>query len=293
MYIRFNGFQAGGWGELHVVDVPSPEDDIITSRSDVLGGDGQVAGSDYLRKTVWNITLLVNTRSYEAGSAAVRRVKNAWQDPEIRQSSTLAPLEYSRDGIEWYRVYGRPVNYGGPPQGTRLEQGIAHIELQFEQLDPLHYTSVEESLHLPVARGVSGGLRVPVAFPIRFARSGGEAGQWAENSGERPAPVQLRFNGPMSDAEVTLQGHWTFKMRGSLAWDEYLVVDPNPTEPTAYVYSTTGAGRRGAFTMIGMGSRLSDLFIPPGQHSFSFRAIDPTYTASVTASWSHTYSSMQ
>src|SRR5699024_9160888 len=134
MFIRFKGLHAGGGGPLHVVDMPAPEDDIEVSRTDILGGDGQAAGPDYLRKAVWNITLLVNTHTYEDGMEMVRKVRNAWLDPKVRLSDGVTPLDYSKDGVNWYRVCGRPTTYGGPPQGTQLDQGFAHIELQFEQL---------------------------------------------------------------------------------------------------------------------------------------------------------------
>jgi hypothetical protein len=162
-----------------------------------------------------------------------------------------------------------------------------------DYMDPWAYSTELGEVTIPVAREASGGLQAPVRVPVRVARSGGAVDRWGTNQGENPAPVTLRFNGPVTDPVVELQGHWTFRVRGSLAWDEYLVIDPDLTNPTATIYSTTSNASRSAFTMIATSSRLTDLVLPPGQHSFTFRAIDPTFMASMTASWPNTYASMQ
>lgn len=292
MHIRFNGFEAGGWdAPLQVIDMPSPEDDLSEDRTDILGRDGQVAGPDYLRKSTWNITILVNTYTYDDGMAAVRQVRNAWLDKSVRHSRALAPLSYSKDGVTWYTVYGRPTKYGGPPQGTELDQGIAHIELQFDQLDELHYSIAREEVTIDVAPEVSGGLTAPVTFPIHMSPSAGVSSRYGHNDGDMDSAATIRVNGPATDPVITLEGGWRFALDGTLAWDEYLVADAHAK--TARIYSTTRTGSRSAFTWIRKGSRLSTLTVPPGQQAFSFEAIDPTSTASMTISWPHTYQSMQ
>src|SRR5690606_8861981 len=153
MYIKFNGFQAGGWGPLGIVDMPSPDDDLQTDRTDVLGRDGQVAGPDYLRKAIWNMTLLVNTYSYGEAVALVCQVRDAWWDAKYRQTSTVAPLRYSRDVVTWYRAYGRPLKFSRRVQGTRVVQGGAHIELLFGQLNPLHYGEARSATRINAYAG--------------------------------------------------------------------------------------------------------------------------------------------
>ena len=292
MHIRFNGFEAGGWdAALQVVDMPSPEDDLIEERLDILGRDGQDAGPDYLRKSTWNFTILVNTFSYEDGKAAVQQVRNAWLDPEVRHSRALAPLYYSDNGTDWYVMYGRPTKYGGPPQGTELNHGIAHIELQFDQLRAQHYSVSREEVTINVAPEVSGGLIVPVTFPIHMAPAAGTSSRFGVNEGSVASPAVIQFNGPAKDPVATLEGGWRFGVNGTLAWDEYLVADARAK--TVSIHSTTSSRTRSAFSWIRKGSRLSALMIPPGQQAFSFEAIDPTFTASMTISWPHTYQSMQ
>ena len=159
-----------------------------------------------------------------------------------------------------------------------------------DYMDPWAYSVETEEVRLEVAPGASGGLTVPVHIPIRFSRSAQTTDRFGANTGDNPSPVTLRFNGPVTDPEIELIGHWKFSVRGSLAWDEYLEVDP--LNSTAYVYSTTGRSRRTAYNMISVGSRFTDLVMPPGTHPFAFRALDETYTATVTATWPHTFAGM-
>lgn len=162
--------------------------------------------------------------------------------------------------------------------------------LTVQYMDPWAYSDDEDSVTLTVAPGASGGLTVPIEFPVAFARSGTTRDRHATNIGNKPAPVSLRFDGPMTDPEVAIPGLWTFKLSGTLEWDEYIIVDSK--QRTINIYRTTGAGVRSAYTWIKKRSRFTDLIIPPGRHSMTFRAIDDTYTASMTASWPHTYQSM-
>lgn len=294
MYIRFNGIEAGGSGELRVVDLPAPEDEIDTSRTNILGGDGQVAGADYLRGSMWNITLLVNTYSYQDGRRVVNAVRDAWLDPDVRLSTSTSPLEYSKNGLDWFKVYGRPVNFGGPPEGTRLDQGVAHIELQFEQLETLHYSVESEQVAVNAARGASGGIRIHdygLRAPLTVGRTGGVRNERAENTGNREAFTTIRFNGPGRQPSLRLGDLWTLQINGSLEWDEYLVIDSRTRD--VRLHRTTGHSVRPAFNMIGGGSRLSTLTIPPGSHALVFQIIDDSQMASVDVEWSHTFSSMQ
>lgn len=131
---------------------------------------------------------------------------------------------------------------------------------------------------------------VGLCAPLTAARTGGMRDRHATNEGEKPAPVTLQFNGPVTNPEVQIPGLWTFALDGTLQWDEYIVVDSK--NRTISIYSTTSNATRTAYAWIRKGSRFSDLVIPPGRHPMTFRAVDDTYTASMSASWPHTYQAM-
>ena len=292
LWIRYAGLEAGGHhGDVTITDFSGISNDLRLDRTDRLGRHGQMAGKDYITKRVWTMTLTTLVDDENGAVALASKWEDAVLNDDVMLSTELAMLEYSRDRHTWYRVYGRPSDYAGPDLGDYTREGAGNIVLQFEQLDPWHYSEHSELVSIPVAREASGGLQAPVRVPVRVARSGGAVDRWGTNEGENPAPVTLRFDGPVTDPVVELQGHWSFRVRGSLAWDEYLVIDPQET--TATIYSTTSSASRSAYSMIRTGSRFTDLVLPPGQHAFTFRAIDPTFTASMTATWPHTYASMQ
>lgn len=294
LWIRYAGLEAGGHdGDVAITEFSGISNDLRLDRTDRLGRDGQMAGPDYVNKRVWNITMHTLADDENGAVALAQQWERALLDPVVMRSTKLMTLEYSRNRESWYQIRGRVADYAGPDLGDYTREGAGQIDLQFEQLDPLHYSEFDERVSLLVAPGASGGLRVPVRFPVRFARSGGVRDRWATNNGENPAPVMLRFDGPMTDPVVELQGFWRFALSGTLAYDEYLIVDTRRTPASINIYSTTRPGHRAAFSWIRDGSRFSDLVIPPGQHAFSFQAVDDTYTASMTASWPHTFSSMQ
>lgn len=159
-----------------------------------------------------------------------------------------------------------------------------------DYVDPWAYSNHTEQVTLEVAPAATGGVTFPLRFPVRFNRSALTTDRLGTNNGSNPAPVSLRFNGPVTDPEIELVGLWRFAVRGTLQWDEYLVIDP--MDSTATVYSTTGRNPRSAYNMMSVGSRFTDLEMPPGTHPFVFRALDDTYTATVEATWPHTYSGM-
>src|SRR5690625_2613034 len=293
MHIRFDGFEIGCDHDddvfIRTYEVGETAiDDHDTPR---VGRDGVMPGSDYLRSAQWLLELGAHDQGGTAGVLAkfgeLERRWKAWAN----RSNGNVPLEYStgHDGV-WHRIYGRPRQYLPPAGGFQSEQGRGSAQIAFQQQDPLPYSVDEQHVKLGVAPGVSGGLVAAIRVPIRVARTGGTLAGLAVNDGDADAPVTLRFDGPVTDPEVRLQGGWRFAVRGSLAWDEYLLIDP--MDRTATVYSTTSNRTRSAFNMMG-GSRFSDLLLPPGRNNLQFTAIDATYTARVTASWPHTSISMQ
>lgn len=294
MFIRFNGFEAGGWGAaLQVEDMPSPEDDVETDRTDVLGMDGQVAGKDYIRKSVWNITLLVNTYTYDDGMAVVRQVRDAWLDPAVRLGEDPAPMDYSKDGLTWHRVYGRPVKYGGPPQGTRLDQGVAHIELQFEQLRVPHYSVTPSTTRLGAVAGrASLGWATPFQFPLVSGYLSDPVDTSLTNDGNLPAPLTVTFGGAMTEPRITnLQDDVVIGIKGELRWDERITVDA--LNHNVYFWRTGSPGARTpAPGRLIRQSRLKRLNAAPGVTDWQLRyasADDGFAVLSINSA----YSSMQ
>src|SRR5699024_6108758 len=294
MHIRFDGYEIGCThdDDVYITQYETGEMAVDDHDSPRLGRDGVMPGTDYLRGAQWLFELSTHRQDGTSGVLGqfgeLERRWKAWAN----RSNGAAVLEYqSSHDAPWHKIYGRPRQYLPPTVGGLTKQGRGKAQIAFQQLDPLHYSVDEDTTSIGVAPGASGGLVARIRVPIRVARTGGTLDRHAVNNGSADAPVTLRFDGPVRDPEVRLQGDWRFTIRGSLEWDEYLVIDP--MNRTATVYSTTSNRTRTAYTMIANGSRFSDLLLPPGQNSLQFTAIDDTYTASVTASWPHTSISMQ
>lgn len=269
------GEDAEGFGPADVENYSTPR---LGGRGSQLGNQHEAAG-DMILPIIITSTSTVEVRHLLAELTKLLRPANGTTRITLTNPDTgetrYRKVAY-KDGLKtpvWASPYGEAYR------------------ITVEYYDPWAYSTTEEQVTLSVAPGASGGLHVPVRFPIRFSRTGGQRDRWGTNHGTNPAPVTLRFNGPVTDPETTLQGHWTFGIKGTLAWDEYLIV--NPHDNTATIYSTTRADiARDANTMLAYSSTLTDLVVPPGQHGFSFRAIDPTYTATMTASWPHAHHAM-
>lgn len=294
MHIRFDGYEIGCThdAEVFIATYEIGETEIDSNDSDRLGVDGVMPGTDYLRDAQWVFALTVHDQEDTKGvltrMAPLERAWKAWAN----RTRGRVPLEYStgHDGV-WHKIYGRPRQYLPPRPDAQSQRGRSTAQITFVQQDPLHYSVDEASTTVGVAPGASGGLVAPIRVPIRVARTGGSTDRYANNEGDAVAPVTLRFDGPVTNPEVRLQGGWRFKVRGSLEWDEYLVIDP--LDRSATVYSTTSNRERSAYTMIANGSRFTDLLLPPGHNVLEFTAIDDTYTAQVIASWPHASVSMQ
>lgn len=260
---------------------PADVENEITPR---VGRRGAVLGEQ--RETEADMFLPIIIRS--TTSAEVRRLVAYMSSVFKRADGTFkVMLTDPVTGLSRYR-------YVAYREGLRTPVWSSPTTVKYsitaDYMDPWAYSVGTEEVPLHVAPRASGGMSVPVVLPVRFARSAQTTERFGENTGDQPAPVTLRFNGPATNPEAELIGQWRFSIRGTLAWDEYLVVDP--LESTAYVYSTTGRSRRAAYNMISVGSRFTDLVMPPGQHPFGFRAVDDTHTATMVASWPHTFASM-
>lgn len=294
MHIRFDGYEIGCTqdDEVAISHYEIGETEVDSHDTGRLGRDGIMPGTDYLRGSQWSFALVVDgqdsTNGVLAKLAPLERAWKAW----AHRTKGLVALEYStgHDGV-WHKIYGRPRQYLPPRPDWQTEKGRGSAQITFQQQDPLHYSSDLESTTLAVAPGATGGLVAPITVPIRVARTGGSTDRHAKNEGDTAAPVTLRFDGPVKDPQVRLQGGWRFTVRGSLEWDEYLVIDS--MQRSATVFSTTSNRQRSAMTMIANGSRFSDLVLPAGQNYLEFTAVDDTYQATVTASWPHTSISMQ
>lgn len=288
MHIRFQGVEVGCKRDdpLTIADYAPPMTEVDPIRTPNLGRDGVHAGSDYLRSSAWDFSLSVT----EAGTAGVLGraglLERAWKDKAVR-SAGATPLEYSTDhGASWHRVYGRPLRYTGPKADFMAAQGYGAVEIQFEQTDPLHYSSTTTSTTITAAPAVIGGWSFPLSFPLSTAATGAERAGRVTNAGDKPTPVQVTFHGPCSNPVVTTSHGYEVGYRGTLAWDQHVTLDP--MAGSVLLNGTVPVPGR-----LTVRSILSDLVAPAGNSDWFYRATDPTGTSRAVLEWRSAFTSMQ
>lgn len=292
LWIRYDGLEAGGHRGTDVIinDAAPVSTDLRFDRTDRLGRDGQVAGQDFITKKVWDLTLYTNRRTEDEAVGLASAWERAWHDPEVRTGRRLVPLEYSRDHETWFRVYGRPALFTGPKLGVQTRLGAGQVDLQFEQLDPLHYSSNESTTRVNVvAASSTDGWLTPFIFPLVSTVSGEPRAGSIINSGDRPAVVRVRFQGPCTNPRVWSEG-FEAGYRGTLAHDQSVTLDGR--EMTAIL---RGGGRspRHVAGAVTRKTRLSQLTAPPGISNLWFEADDTTGTSYVDVFWRDAFTSMQ
>ena len=293
MHIRFQGIEIGCTRDdpLYIADYEPPTTEMDTIRAPRLGVDGVHAGLDLLRSAMWNFSLTVSAADAHGVLSRAGALESAWKNPENRSAEAKVPLEYSVDhGILWFRVYGRALRYSGPKVDFMAARGHGTVEAQFEQTDPLHYSSFESVTSVPVVAATStDGWTTPFTFPLTSTVSGEPRAGVVTNHGDRPAPVRVVFHGPCTDPRVWADG-FEAGYRGSLAHDQTVTLDG--LEMTATLRGG-GRGPRHVAGQVTRKTRLSKLTVPPGTSNLWFQAEDITGTSFVDVFCRDAFTSMQ
>lgn len=145
--------------------------------------------------------------------------------------------------------------------------------------DPLRYGEAKTLLlNLPA---VTGGVRFPLRFPLRFTGSTVSGDGDAVNDGNETAPTVVTFTGPMPTPRLTniLTGQWV-QYNDTLAVGEFVVIYlRNPM-----VALLQGTALRTGKVSTGGGGTWG---IKPGTNTIAFRAASGSGTALLE--WSDTY----
>lgn len=145
--------------------------------------------------------------------------------------------------------------------------------------DPLRYGQAKGLLlNLPA---VSGGVRFPLRFPLRFTGSTVSGDGDAVNDGNITAPTVATFTGPLATPRLTnlLTGQWV-QYNDTLAAGEFVVLYLK----FPLVALLQGTALRTGKVSTGGGGTFG---VKPGTNTIAFRAASGTGTAELA--WSDTY----
>jgi hypothetical protein len=293
MHIRFDGYEIGCTDDSEVAIAESSlgETDIQVDDTGLLGRDGVMPGTDYLRDSQWTFNIAVDEQGSTKGVlekiAPLERAWKAWAN----RTKGRVPLEYStgHDGV-WHRIYGRPRQYLPPRPDFLTEQGRGTAQISFQQQDPLHYAAPVSVPLLPSASAFEGGLIAPLVAPLVASGSSSPSAVAVSNGGELEAPLSITFYGPSTNPRAWA-GPVEVVYRGSLAWDEHVVIDGMHHSVMLH-----GGGRSEPIPVPGRLSPhtlLTDLTVPPGETHWWYEAIDPSLQSKATFTWWDAYQSMQ
>jgi hypothetical protein len=255
--------------------------DISASDSPTPRGDGMSFGRDYRGSRTLSCDLTVQGNGYGVLDR-LATLEAEWQsNRDIPDAVSI--LRYRRGG-QTKRVYGRGRRFQA--DSTLDWAGRVDVTCDFVTTDHLFYDDEERAENVPFIPNATGGL------------IGGQVGGWeASDAGDSsglitvggtvPAWLVWRINGPLTGAEIEVVGRWKAKLATTIAYDQFVLVDPTPWNRS--VRRGDGANYAGMFTADSV--RLSEMRVPPGQNQVLLRGIDPTATASMQLFWRNASSS--
>jgi len=265
----------GGW-----VPGSSP---MRTADADNPTGDGVRMGKDYKAGTTWSFSLFTNAETEDDAWETLGDLAAQWDDEEVRlNSGAVVPLRYRVAGKNRV-VYGRPRRWTATPANESM-QGRIDIEADFALADPTIYDDVLKTQIVPIAPPLEldAGLMVPFIGPFISSAGASVRESSITVGGNTSTPVILTFIGPVRNASVRVGG-WMAALPDPVLVDDPVTIDARP-----WVRSATkqnGGGVRVSPRV----TRISKMWLPPGNHEVIFTGEDNTSTASVLVSWRDAY----
>lgn len=258
--------------------------ELLTSRTKIGGGDGVRMGSDYYGSATWSFKLATDGSSAKEALELYQSIADAWPRDDVRlESGAVVPLRYRLAGRTRI-VYGRGGRFT-PAVDTRLWSGLMSAAADFETIDHLHYDDEVESTTISIGEvtQVSNGVIPPFIPPFTSTGANSERNGQVTVGGERPTPVWLEFDGPVTNPQVVAVDQWIARINDTVHDDDPVTVDARPWARSATRQSGSSVQVSPRVTQI------SKLLLPPGDHQFIFTGTDPTGTATVTVRWRKAY----
>ena len=230
-------------------------------------------GQDFKEPPTISFDMWANGSSEDDARVALGALIHAWDSPGLRgQGGQVAELVHPRGRS----VFGRPRKIA-PTQINRVERGQVEVTAAFDMVTDRWFGS-EGSATVSLVPPLGRGLVAPLVEPLTIQGAAQNAYGFTVGGSEPAYPV-IEFRGPITNPSLHGPG-WDLRVRGSLAYDETLIVDTRP-----WVRSLTLNGRPAAGLLMPSSSRLRDVTLPPGFHSVQLRGTDITGTASALISW--------
>lgn len=248
-------------------------DDISLPRT-----DGIAMGQDFYGAQTVSFDLAVRPEEGKPVSVLLGELRHFWRDPAHRQTGGKVIELRSPDGRS---LYGRPRRFSPDRDAEKFE--YITVVADFEAVSDL-WSGAHGSALVSLVPPLGRGLVAPLVEPLTIQGVAQNASGFTVG-GSSPAYPVIEFRGPITNPSLHA-GDWDLRVRGSLAYDETLVVDTRPWMRTLALN-----GRPVAGMLMPSSSRLRDVTLAPGFHSVQLRGTDITGTASALISWRESHSS--
>lgn len=257
------------------------------------GRDSVRMGKDFFAGATWQFSMFTIAETEEQAWEDVSDLQAVWPTDALRlDSGAVVPLRYRVADVV-RRVYGRPRRFTTSVNNGSLG-GLLTIEADFGTVDHRVYDDVEQSVTVELAPPVDTGQGVipPFIPPYVPSRSDQTRKTTVQVGGKVPTPVTITIDGDVDAAVVTLASYvdpddidaGTVELFKAALRDPVVAGNPVTFDARPWARSVTKRFGGGAAVNPRI-SRVSEMYLPPGQHEITFTGANPTGDATATVAW--------
>lgn len=279
----------------------SPE--LNSSELKISNEDGVAFGKEFFGSRKWMIAGSIKGGDPDKPSTAAQVAEawdamstllSAWDNSDVRyQVRDVTYMTFKRPGRESVRVYGRPERID--PDLEVSHAGYIKYDAIFRQADSAFYSDTEEVMLVGLVVPYAGGLlynatQDALLLPFTTTAMTERVGAFVNTGTGITWPV-ITINGPVTNPLVEIRTStsdpiWSVQFKTSLADGYSIILDTRPWIRSA----TRSDGANMAGTM--RGSRMNEMFIPPGNNEFVYNGQDITATSTAELRYRNAWSSL-
>lgn len=256
---------------------------IRTADVDQAVGDGIRMGRDTKGSATWNFSLSVDGEDENDAWAKLADLAEAWDGDWVREEpDRVVELRYKIAG-ETRVVYGRPRQWTAIVDNMSM-LGRIDVEAQFVLVDHRIYGDTMHSalFRLVAPLEVDAGFTTPVTPPFTSAAGSATIEDSLTIGGKIATPIIVTFENNIDQPAIRVGG-WTAGLAEAVHEDDPVTIDARP-----WIRAATHSDGGGAKVSPRV-TRISQMWLEPGNYSVIFTGTDVTGTGHALVSWREAY----
>lgn len=263
-------------GDLRLADVERPQEDGVMMGRDYRGSKTYTFEMEVITDRLNGLGV---TDPHRANLDALDALETMWNLRKWRNNPQAYALLRSCEGGKVSRCYGRPRRWE-ESAGALTQRGYTPLVADFALTDDQWYSDVEQVMDVGLVPPPEGGLIAPIVAPITTTLSS-SSDALAVVGGKRATWPVVEFHGPVINPVLNI-GDMTIGLTGTLAYDQYVIVDTRPWSRSVLRYPG-GAGVAGWLTSATPVMR--NLMLEAGTHEVTYSGKDLTGTSYARLRW--------